>query len=166
MIQPVLLSGVFIGVLSALPIINLANCCCLWVMGGGVLAVYLTQQQTHETVSAPHGALLGLLAGVAGACVWLVAYAIVDVVVGPLQQRMVAAMLQGPMDIPPDVRQMLETMTSQSSGWVRFIAGFFFQLGAGVIFATVGGLIGAVYLRREVPSGTRRDPREHPPMPE
>ena len=34
MIQPVLLGGLFLGVLSALPIISAGNCCCLWTLGG------------------------------------------------------------------------------------------------------------------------------------
>ena len=33
--QPALYGGLFIGVLSALPIINIGNCCCLWVTAGG-----------------------------------------------------------------------------------------------------------------------------------
>ena len=37
MTQAVLLGGLFIGVLSALPIVNLANCCCLWIVGGGAI---------------------------------------------------------------------------------------------------------------------------------
>ena len=37
-LQPALFGGLFIGVLSALPIINLGNClCCMWVIGGGAL---------------------------------------------------------------------------------------------------------------------------------
>ena len=35
-LQPALYGGLFIGVLSALPLINIGNCCCLWVIGGGV----------------------------------------------------------------------------------------------------------------------------------
>ena len=34
-LQPALLGGVTIGVLSALPVINLANCCCAWILFGG-----------------------------------------------------------------------------------------------------------------------------------
>jgi hypothetical protein len=38
-LQPALWGGVFIGVLSALPLVNLGNCCCcLWVLVGGGLA--------------------------------------------------------------------------------------------------------------------------------
>ena len=56
-----LLGGVFIGVFSALPIINIANCCCLWIIGGGVLAAYLAQQNSPRSLSAGQGAWFGLL---------------------------------------------------------------------------------------------------------
>ena len=46
-IQPALWGGLFIGVLSALPLVNAGNCCCcLWVVCGGVLAAYLRQQNS------------------------------------------------------------------------------------------------------------------------
>jgi len=42
--MPALLGGLFIGVLSALPVVQICNCCCLWIIGGGLLAAYLQQQ--------------------------------------------------------------------------------------------------------------------------
>ena len=42
LLQPVLFGGLFMGVLSALPIISLGNCCCVWVAGGGAVTAYLT----------------------------------------------------------------------------------------------------------------------------
>ena len=51
-LQPALFGGLFIGVLSALPIINIGNCCCLWVIGGGVLATYLMQQNHPYPIAA------------------------------------------------------------------------------------------------------------------
>ena len=72
-LQPALLGGVFIGVMSALPIINAGNCCCcLWVLAGGALAVYLYQQNSPVSVPAAEGALLGLLAGLIGGIIWVV----------------------------------------------------------------------------------------------
>ena len=53
--------------LSALPIVNLGNCCCcLWVVAGGMLAVYLRQQNSPFAVTSSEGALVGLLAGLFG----------------------------------------------------------------------------------------------------
>ena len=48
--QAALLGGVAIGVLSALPVINLANCCCAWILFGGGLAAYLMQQNHPEPI--------------------------------------------------------------------------------------------------------------------
>ena len=70
MLQPALLGGVVIGVLSALPVINLANCCCAWILFGGGLAAYLLQQGRPAPISVGDGALVGLMAGAVGAVVW------------------------------------------------------------------------------------------------
>ena len=59
MTQAALLGGLFIGVLSALPIINLANCCCLWIVGGGAIAAYLAQQQHPGPFGLTAGARVG-----------------------------------------------------------------------------------------------------------
>ena len=64
--QPALLGGLFIGVLSSLPVISIANCCCLWVLAGGVLVVYLQQQNTPVPVITGDAAIGGLIAGAVG----------------------------------------------------------------------------------------------------
>ena len=67
--QPALLGALFIGILSALPGVNIANCCCLWVLSGGALVVYLQQQRTLEPVDTADAVIGGLLAGVLGALI-------------------------------------------------------------------------------------------------
>jgi hypothetical protein len=71
--QPALIGGLVGGVLSALPLVSGGNlCCCLWVVSGGVVAAYLLQQNQTAPIVASDGALVGLLAGVVGAFVYLV----------------------------------------------------------------------------------------------
>ena len=48
--QPALLGGLFIGVLSILPYVQI--CCCLWVIVGGVLVAYLQQQEKPEPIQS------------------------------------------------------------------------------------------------------------------
>ena len=56
------------GVLSALPIVAGGNvCCCMWIISGGFLAAYLDSQNTSRSLTVGRGALVGFLAGVAGA---------------------------------------------------------------------------------------------------
>ena len=65
--QPALLGGLFIGVLSALPVIGAFNvCCCLWVITGGLLTTYLEQQNTPKPIETSAAALSGLIAGAVG----------------------------------------------------------------------------------------------------
>ena len=160
MIQSALLGGLFIGVLSALPIINLANCCCLWITGGGLIAGYLAQPLTRG-----RGALAGFLAGIAGAFVWLFATLALDVVIAPLQERMVANMVSNARDMPPEVRAWLELLADRASSPFRVLAGFIFQLMAGTLFATLGGLLAAVFFSRDLPPAPGGDVIVPPPLP-
>ena len=143
MTQSVLLGGLFIGVLSALPIISAGNCCCLWTLGGGMLTAYLAQQQTRQPLRLLDGARLGLLAGLAGAVIWLFTAAVVEVLMAPLQQRMIDFVLRSARDIPPDARGMLESFGREASIAGRLAVGFVFQLFIQTPFAALGGLLGA-----------------------
>jgi hypothetical protein len=148
LIQPALLGGIFIGVLSALPVISAGNlCCCMWIVAGGMLAAYLDQAPSRRN-NLPRGALDGLLAGIIGAFVWLVLSPVIDTLMGPLQERMLS-MLETASEIPPEVRVWLDEVRDRSSGPLRYLAGFMFHLVAGVIFATVGGLLGALFFWRD-----------------
>ena len=45
---------------------NLANCCCLWVIAGGVLVTYLQQQAKPTPVETGDAVVGGLIAGLIG----------------------------------------------------------------------------------------------------
>jgi hypothetical protein len=138
-----------LGVLSALPLISSANiCCCLWVVTGGVVAAYLLQQQTPAPITPADGALVGLLAGGIGACVFLVVSIPVTILIGPLEQRMLSRLFETMGNVPPEFREY--TTTSLATG-VRFVLGFAFMLVAGAVFSTIGGVLGAMVFVRKVP---------------
>jgi hypothetical protein len=162
LLQPAILSGLLIGVLSSLPIINVANCCCLWVIGGGVLAAYLLQQNELASISYADGALSGLGAGIVGALVWLVLYVPVQLLTGPFQQRLVDRILTNASDLPPDVQAALEGM-QQGGLWLPLVLGFGFMMAIGLVFGSLGGLLGAVLFRRTPP--TTEPPFVPPPLP-
>jgi hypothetical protein len=164
LIQAGLLGGVFIGVLSSLPVISLANCCCLWVITGGMLAAYVDQGPGRPTAVA-RGAVDGLVAGVVGAFVWLIASLALDVVLGPLQERLLSSVLESNADMPPEVREWLESVSDRSAGAFRYVAGFMFHLVAGLIFATLGGLLGAKPFWREGVPPALGGPPPPPPLP-
>ena len=151
MTQAVLLGGLFIGVLSALPIVNIANCCCLWILGGGALTAYLAQQDDPQPLGLLAGARLGLLAGIAGAVIWLLVSLALNGVIAPLQQRAAEIMLGNATDMPPDVRRWLESVGDRASAPQRLVGSFLFQLFVATPFAALGGLLGTAIVGRQAP---------------
>ena len=151
MIRPAALGGLFIGILSALPGVSLGNCCCcLWIVSGGAIAAYLQVQQENRTLTGGEGAAVGALSGVIGAAVWLPIAITIGILLGPLQQAFIEQILQNAADIPPEVREALENMEPQS-GIGGYIVLFFFQLFIGTIAAAIGGIVGAMYFKKDVP---------------
>ena len=69
-IKPALLGGLIVGVLSAIPLIN--YCCCIWTLGGGVLAAFIYIKSSPTPVKVGDGAMVGGLAGVVGGLIYFV----------------------------------------------------------------------------------------------
>jgi hypothetical protein len=151
MIRSAALGGLFIGVLSALPILGAANCCCcLWIVCGGALASYLETQTKNRSLTGGEGAAVGALAGVFGAMVWLPVMILIEAVFSPLQRAVLGEVLRTARDMPPEMRDMLESWTEPGTP-LRIVFGFFLQLFIGTIFSAIGGLLGAMYFKKEVP---------------
>ena len=162
--QPVLLGGAFIGVLSALPIISVGNLfCCLWIVGGGVIAAYLMQQSHPVAISLQDGAVGGFFAGIVGAFVYVIVAVPVQLLMAPIQRRVAQGILDAAGAIPPELRDLLEDMSSGVGGAiVGLMFMFFVLLVLGAIFATLGGVVGALMFRRNPQPQT---PNPRPPTP-
>ena len=159
-LQPAILGGVTIGVLSALPVINLANCCCGWILFGGALSAYLTQQNHPEPIQAGDGAIAGLLAGVVGAFVWLVASIPINTAMAPFTSDMAAQIIRDAGDMAPEMRAIFENMAGAPAIGLGLIIGFFVMLCISSVFGMLGGLFGALIFRKNQP------PVTPPPIPQ
>src|SRR5215217_7848440 len=122
--QPALIGGLAIGVLSALPVINIANCCCAWILFGGALAAYLMQQNHPEPIHIGDGAIVGLLAGVTGAFVWLILSIPISLVMAPLQSQMTQRVLRNASEMAPELRSLLESMSGGPAIGIGLLFGF------------------------------------------
>jgi hypothetical protein len=164
MLQPALLGGIFTGVLSALPFVNIANCCCLWILAGGAIAAYLDQQNNpSRPTTAGRGAMVGAAAGIVSAFVWLVVSLAMQSIIGPMQERLMQQILSSARDVPPEMRGMLEAF-GQGRSALGTVVGFFFMLCLGTIFSAIGGAIGAVFFKNDVPPALG-GPIPPPPVP-
>jgi hypothetical protein len=133
-----LIAGTVIGVLGNLPLLNLVNCIfCIWVWLGGIFSVYLYQRFQHGEpgLSGAQGAGLGAVAGIIGALVGVVVYALTSFISAPIMES-IARALQVQGDLP-----------FQSGGPGALIASAFFFLTVDAvlypIFGAIGGLIAA-----------------------
>ena len=145
--QPALLGGLFIGVLSSLPLINLANCCCLWVLAGGVLVVYLKQQNTPLPVETGDSALGGLLAGAIGGLLFCLVQAFIMRASGPLVLEQMRSQV-GSQDVPPEVMAFMERLFT-GQGFVVLMFALVVPIYA--VFAMLGSLLGLVFFRKKTP---------------
>ena len=146
--QPALIGGLVAGVLSALPFVSAGNlCCCLWIVSGGLVAAYMLQQNQQAPITQGDGALVGLLAGLFGALIYLAVSIPVTLLVAPIQREVLARLVERANGVPPEFREYLGGV----GGAIGLTIGFVFMLVLGGIFSTLGGLLGAVLFRKKVP---------------
>jgi hypothetical protein len=112
---PALIGGLIAGFLSAIPIIN--YCCCLWSLGGGVVASLMYIKKSPLPVRPGEGAMVGALAGLIAGLIYLILGV-------PL-----AYLIAGPATLESQLRH----------------AGIQVPV-AGLLLVLLGGLIGAVGL--------------------
>ncbi len=148
-LQPALYGGLVIGVLSALPLVNMGNCCCcLWVLMGGALAVYLRQQNTPYAVPAAEGALVGLLAGLIGGVVAGLISIPLHAMTAGFQHQILERILSSNPDMPPEARDAMERWAGGSG--LR-IAGALFNVVVFTVFGMLGGLLGVAIFKKNAP---------------
>jgi len=151
--QPAFYAGLAIGVLSALPILNIGNClCCMWFVGGGALAVYLMQQNHPYAVTSADGALVGLMAGALGGIIAAILSIPLAMAMGGFQQRILERVAENP-DIPEQTRDMIRNMGMARGGAVaiRFVMALFTAC-IYAVFGMLGGLLGvAIFKKKDLP---------------
>jgi hypothetical protein len=146
-LQPALLGGVLIGVLSSLPYVG--ACCCLWVIVGGVMTTYLLQERITTPVNAGDASVAGLLAGVIGAVISTVLTHLIALATGTTMTDAVDSFLSRG-NVPPEMAGALER--------VRDFPAAFFVIGSLLvalviypIFSLLGALLGVALFKKNPP---------------
>jgi hypothetical protein len=144
--MPALIGGGIAGVLSAIPFVNCL--CCLWIIGGAMLAAYFLSKDSKVALTSGDGAIVGALAGVIAA--------IVDFFVSIPFQAMSDEMARNIME------KISEYADEMPQGWENFLEGGGFEasmamnilglLIAAVIFSilgALGGILGMSMFRKK-----------------
>jgi hypothetical protein len=147
--QPALLGGLFIGILSALPIIGAFNaCCCLWVVVGGLLTTYLMQQNDPLPIETSAAAVGGVVAGVSGGVVNAVLTPIIGWMTGATaaQREAMDQAFSQMGDMPPEMLEMVERFTT---GPAAPLIGAAITIPVFAVFGLLGALLGLAFFRKK-----------------
>lgn len=159
-LKPALIGGVVVGVLSSIPFVNFVNvCCCLWAVLGGVLASYLYVKSSPNPVGAGEGAILGVLAGIVGAAIYVVIGIPITLIMGSVMTGVISNMMESlsPGQVEA-IRRQMEASQSPAGAILRGI----FTAVLLVIFATLGGLLGIpIFEKRKSAAGTPPPPPQN-----
>jgi hypothetical protein len=146
-LRAVIIGGVVIGLLSAIPYVRLGNVvCCLWIVMGGALASYLYIRKSTAPVNVGEGALLGGMAGAIGWAVGIIVGVPLTILTGYPELRFMVNLLER---VDPQKAEMyqrnMEYAMSRTFAEQFFYSVFSLQtllsLLITIVFALVGGLV-------------------------
>jgi len=149
-LKPALIGGVLLGLLSAIPVVNLVNvCCCLWALIGGLLASYLYIKNSPVPASAGDGAILGALAGLVGAVIVVVIGIPISIIAGGITRELLIRLIE---NVNPGQAEAIRIQMEASSTIPGAIVNGIILAVLLVIFSTIGGLLGVpIFEKRKGP---------------
>src|SRR5215472_14037235 len=159
-VQPALTGGMFLGLLSSLPIINAGNClCCMWVLLGGATAtVMLTRQRPLSQITYGDGAFAGVLSGSFGAVIGTVVQTAFRALTARFaESQQVLESYMNRYGIQDPWREWLLRVNSGEISSFTLLLTFLSNLLAFALFAMIGGILAIAILnkRAETTRGTR-----------
>jgi hypothetical protein len=140
--KSVLIAGGIAGVLSATPLLNLLNIiCCLWILLGGAMAVYLVRSDTERKINYGDGAYIGLLTGFFAAFVSSSLFTIF-LLLGLNVAKYIPERI-------PELEQFGDIFTATKVGLNAMLLWFIFSVIIGGVFGALGGIIGTALFAKK-----------------
>jgi len=156
--QPAFYGGLFLGILSGLPGVQLGNCCCcLWVISGGLIATYLLQKNSASPIETSEAMLQGVVAGLIGAVIAGVMDVALGPIIAPIKQRFAAALFERIRDmpnLPPESRTQLDEVMRQQGNapLAQRLVGMLIFIPVSAVMAMLGALLGVAFFRKKMPA--------------
>ena len=144
--RPALIGGAILGVLSAIPFVGALNiCCCAWAIVGGVIATNLYVKGSTTPAGVGDGAVVGLIAGVIGAAIYLILGIPLGIITGNATLGLMTNIM-GSVNpqAAEQMRAQAEQMQNLSTGelLVASLPGALIGAVCLIIFSAIGGMIG------------------------
>ena len=165
MMVPALIGGVVAGVLSGVPLLNCL--CCLWIIGGAMLAVHLLARESPVSLTAGDGAVVGVLTGIIAA--------VTDSLVGiplravnlALARRFLERLSEFAGEGMPSGWESWLEQDIQGPGPAWFLLGLLISAAIFAALGALGGVLGAsLFGKKTAAPPTSAPPPSVPPPPE
>ena len=167
MLRPALIAGTAFGIAAAIPVLNLINCaCCALIIGCGFVAAWLHSQPSKAAglgYTPGNGAVVGLASGVVYGIVTGIVSAALNAIFGLTDWNQVVDQLEGVGTMDPEVVDQVNRFMESTGPATLALAGVFLSILAGVVFATLGGLIGGAVFKSPPADQTSMDAPPPPP---
>jgi len=146
MLIPALIGGGVAGVLSGIPVLNCL--CCLWIIGGGIIAVFFLSKESPKPLTMGDGAIVGIFSGLVATA----ADFLISIPLAPLAEKFAASVMERLAEYAEEMpagweswldRGMAETHISMILLGILINAIVFSVLGA------LGGIIGVSIFKRD-----------------
>jgi hypothetical protein len=148
-----LIAGIAMALLAEVPGLSFINCvCCVWLWGGGILAVYIYRRFAREQprLSILQGMGVGATAGLIGAFIG----AVLNVLFSPVHALILKGLVSA---ADPETSRILTSIPMLNTP--TFLLSLVENLATYLIFGAIGGLIG-VALIWKTPKVTTPSPSE------
>lgn len=138
MLMPALIGGGIAGVLSAIPIVNCL--CCLWIIGGAMLAAFLLAKDSRVALNAGDGAVVGALSGLIATFADAIVSIPFTAISNEFLQKFMDRFAEYAEDIPEGFEEFFQGGFEASGPWL--LLGILITAVIFVAFGTLGGIIG------------------------
>lgn len=150
MLMPALIGGILSGLLTAIPFISCL--CCLWIIGGGLLAAYLLSKDSPDSLTTGDGAIVGVFAGIIGSVVDTIVSIPFDAMMRNSQfmRAILDRVSEYSQDLPAGFEGLLESGPfggSFSIAWT--LLGLVISMVLFSAFSALGGIIGASIFKKK-----------------
>jgi len=163
-LRPALIAGAVAGVLSGLPFVSSGNClCCLWIVGGAVLAVNLLAKHTAGVLTSGDGAIVGAFTGIVAAVV----DTLMSIPLRPFNMELANRVMRKVSEFGYDMPSNLDGYLDGGAGFTSpgfFLLGLFLTAAVFTVVGVLGGIIGVSILAKK--KGRPTPPTAPPSAPE
>ncbi len=162
-LRPALIAGAVAGVLSGLPLVSSGNClCCLWIVGGSVLAVNLLAKHTAGVLTSGDGAIVGAFTGIVAAVI----DTLISIPLRPFNMELANRVMRKVSELGYDMPSNLDGYLGGGAGIPSpglFLLGLFLTAVVFTVVGVLGGIIGVTILSKNRPQPS--PPAAPPPAP-